>query len=108
MYRKLRNTARFLLANLTDFAPADRLPYNQLQEVRCETTEEFGSDPSDQVDRYVLHRLGEFCAGAVESYDAYAFNRGSTASVYPALLSYPCSCVGGSTADDHHAVVVLL
>lgn len=41
-YRKIRNTARFLLSNLNDFDPAaDSLPYAELREV----------------DRWFLHRL---------------------------------------------------
>jgi isoleucyl-tRNA synthetase len=42
VYRRIRNTCRFLLGNLADFDPtADRLPYAQLQEL----------------DRLMLHRL---------------------------------------------------
>ena len=32
-YRKIRNTLRFLVSNLYDFDPADRLPLDRMQEV---------------------------------------------------------------------------
>jgi isoleucyl-tRNA synthetase len=57
-YRKIRNTCRFLLANLYDFDPArDQLPLQGLQEV----------------DRYALARYGEVARDVVDAYDAYDF-----------------------------------
>jgi isoleucyl-tRNA synthetase len=56
-YRKIRNTLRYLLANLYDFDPAvDRLPLERL----------------DEIDRYILARygrLGERMAAAYARYD---------------------------------------
>ncbi|MEL7511930.1 MAG: isoleucine--tRNA ligase [Cyanobacteria bacterium J06554_3] len=61
VYRKIRNTARFLLGNLHDFAPAkDAVPYEQLPEL----------------DKYMLHRVTEVfdeVKGAFESYQFFQF-----------------------------------
>ncbi len=58
-YRKIRNTARFLLSNLNDFNPAaDSLPYNELREV----------------DRWFLHRLQVLIEKTLAAYDAYEFH----------------------------------
>ena len=43
IYRRFRNTFRYLLGNLAGFDPAERLPYEQMPEL----------------DRWVLHRLSE-------------------------------------------------
>jgi isoleucyl-tRNA synthetase len=59
-YRKIRNTFRFLLGNLSDFDPvADRVPYDDLL----------------PLDRYMLHRLEEFKAEITRFYDEYEFHR---------------------------------
>jgi isoleucyl-tRNA synthetase len=57
-YRKIRNTCRYLLANLYDFEPSAHL-------VRLEDMQE--------VDRYALARYGEVAAAALEAYDDYDF-----------------------------------
>lgn len=58
-YRKIRNTARFLLSNLNDFDPAkDALPYEKLREV----------------DRWQLHRLQKLIGQVRAAYDAYEFH----------------------------------
>ena len=57
-YRKIRNTSRYLLANLYDFDPAQHLvPAAELEEV----------------DRYALARYADFAQAAVAAYDAYDF-----------------------------------
>jgi isoleucyl-tRNA synthetase len=57
-YRKIRNTSRYLLANLYDFDPARHtVPAAELEEV----------------DRYALARYAEFAQGAIAAYDAYDF-----------------------------------
>ncbi len=56
VYRKLRNTVRFLLGNLRDFAPG-------------ETPREL-PDP----DMWILHRLGQVLARSAEAYREYRFN----------------------------------
>ena len=60
IYRKIRNTARFLLGNLHDFDPArDGVPYQELPEL----------------DRYMLHRLTEVFAEVTEAFNSYQFFR---------------------------------
>ncbi len=60
IYRKIRNTARFLLSNLFDFDPAAHaLPYEQLTEL----------------DRYILHRTREVGLEIEAAYDSYQFFR---------------------------------
>jgi isoleucyl-tRNA synthetase len=57
-YRKVRNTCRYLLANLYDFDPAtDALPHARLQEV----------------DRYALARYADVAAGVLDAYASYDF-----------------------------------
>ncbi|RDW18483.1 isoleucine--tRNA ligase [Oceanobacillus arenosus] len=58
-YRKIRNTFRFMLANLADFDPAkDRVPEQELEEV----------------DRYMLHRLQQVVSDVRENYEKYEFS----------------------------------
>ncbi|WP_010096758.1 isoleucine--tRNA ligase [Ornithinibacillus scapharcae] len=58
-YRKIRNTFRFLLANLADFNPeTDRVAERDLEEV----------------DRYMLHRLQILVQDVRESYEKYEFS----------------------------------
>ncbi|PZV10548.1 MAG: isoleucine--tRNA ligase [Leptolyngbya sp.] len=60
VYRKIRNTARFLLGNLHDFDPAkDAVPYDQLPEL----------------DRYMLHRMTEVFADITDAFETYQFFR---------------------------------
>jgi isoleucyl-tRNA synthetase len=57
-YRKIRNTCRYLLANLYDFDPShDRLPLDSLQEV----------------DRYALARYAQVARDVLAAYDTYDF-----------------------------------
>jgi isoleucyl-tRNA synthetase len=57
-YRKIRNTCRYLLANLYDFDPArDRVPAAAMQEV----------------DRYALARYAEVARDVLDAYDRYDF-----------------------------------
>jgi isoleucyl-tRNA synthetase len=57
-YRKIRNTLRYLLANLYDFDPAlDRVPHGQLEEV----------------DRYILARYGEAGQRILSAYESYDY-----------------------------------
>lgn len=60
IYRKIRNTARFLLGNLYDFNPAtDAVTYADLPEL----------------DKYMLHRITEVLAEITEAYENYHFYR---------------------------------
>jgi isoleucyl-tRNA synthetase len=57
-YRKIRNTCRYLIANLYDFDPArDRVPPDTLEEV----------------DRYALGRYAEVARDVLVAYDEYDF-----------------------------------
>jgi len=57
-YRKIRNTARFILGNLNDFDPdADRLPCQELTDI----------------DRWALWRLSQLTADVTQDYDNYRF-----------------------------------
>jgi isoleucyl-tRNA synthetase len=70
LYRRLRNTLRWILGSLAGWTPAEHLPEAEMPEL----------------ERWVLHRLGELDAqirGAVESYD--------WAGVYPALHAFCAS-----------------
>ncbi|MFC3040259.1 isoleucine--tRNA ligase [Virgibacillus xinjiangensis] len=58
-YRKIRNTFRFMLANLSDFNPeTDRVAEAEMEEV----------------DRYMLHRLQRLLADVRESYDRFEYS----------------------------------
>ena len=60
IYRKVRNTARFLLGNLHDFDPAQHaVPYDQLPEL----------------DRYMLHRIREVFLDVDDAFENYQFFR---------------------------------
>jgi isoleucyl-tRNA synthetase len=69
LYRKLRNTLRFTLANLSGFAESERHAAHDMPEL----------------DRFVLHRLSELDQVVREGYVAYDFNR-----VFHALANF-CS-----------------
>ena len=59
-YRRIRNTARFLLGNLNDFdSTKDLLPVNELL----------------TLDQWVINRLHEVQAKILENYTTYAFHR---------------------------------
>ncbi|WP_423187371.1 isoleucine--tRNA ligase [Alishewanella sp. d11] len=59
-YRRIRNTARFLLANLNGFNPAtDLLPFNQLVEL----------------DLWVVNRAAQLQQEIVDAYDNYQFHQ---------------------------------
>lgn len=57
-YRKIRNTFRFMLANLEDFNP---------------NTDAIAEEKLEEVDRYMLHQLQNLIASVKESYEAYDF-----------------------------------
>jgi isoleucyl-tRNA synthetase len=58
-YRKIRNTCRFILGNLTDFDPArDAVPLAQLPDI----------------DRWALHQMNAMRARVVEAYENYQFH----------------------------------
>ncbi|MBX3657210.1 MAG: isoleucine--tRNA ligase [Ramlibacter sp.] len=58
-YRRIRNTLRFLLANVSDFdAATDAVPLDQMLEI----------------DRYALARAAQFQAGVLAHFEAYEFH----------------------------------
>ncbi|MDA8521857.1 isoleucine--tRNA ligase [Acidovorax sp. NCPPB 4044] len=58
-YRRIRNTLRFLLANVSDFDPArDAVPFDQMLEI----------------DRYALTRAAQFQAEVLAHYQVYEFH----------------------------------
>lgn len=60
VYRKIRNTARFLLGNLHDFNPGqDRVPDKELP----------------QLDHYMLHRMTEVFTEVTEAFESFQFFR---------------------------------
>jgi isoleucyl-tRNA synthetase len=60
VYRKIRNTARYLISNLSDFDPSRHaVPVSQLTEL----------------DRYALHRLQEVVAEVTQAFDRFEFYR---------------------------------
>lgn len=57
-YRRVRNTARYILGNSNDFNPnTDKVPYDQLMEI----------------DKWVLHKLEVLKRKVTENYDKYEF-----------------------------------
>ena len=66
-YRKIRNTLKFLLTNVSDFDPKDSLPYEELE----------------LVDKYMLIKLNDFIKQIKENYDSFDFGE-----VYRNVLAY--------------------
>ena len=78
-YRKIRNTLRYLVANLYDFDPGvDRLPLDRLEEI----------------DRYILGRYGELGQRIVEAYAAYDY-----ATVFQGLNAFATVDLSSFYAD---------
>ncbi|PIQ26791.1 isoleucine--tRNA ligase [bacterium (Candidatus Blackallbacteria) CG17_big_fil_post_rev_8_21_14_2_50_48_46] len=59
IYKKIRNTMRFMLSNLYDFSPEKALPYAELSEL----------------DRHLLHKLQNVITQVRSSFENYAFYR---------------------------------
>ena len=58
IFKKIRNTARFLLGNIYDFDPAnDYVDYNELQ----------------KIDRFALHKLNKLVKDVTDAFDNYEF-----------------------------------
>ncbi|MBF0202139.1 MAG: isoleucine--tRNA ligase [Desulfamplus sp.] len=58
-YRRIRNTCRFMLGNLSDFNPDEDMS---------------SIDGMSDMDRFILHRLGVILEKAMASYDSYEFH----------------------------------
>jgi isoleucyl-tRNA synthetase len=57
-YRKIRNTARYMLSNLYDFRPSDAVPYRELL----------------PLDRRILRQTRQVARRVAEAYDTYEFH----------------------------------
>ncbi len=57
-YRRIRNTARYLLANLNDFSPTDSVSFDEMLEM----------------DRWILMKLNSIIGKANNAYDNYEFH----------------------------------
>jgi isoleucyl-tRNA synthetase len=66
-YRRIRNTFRFLLSNLYDFAPADAVPLDDMIEL----------------DRYAMVRLSDLVGDVTAAYDEWRFH-----AVYRHIYEY--------------------
>ncbi len=79
IYRKLRNTFRFLLGNLNDFNPAkDTVPFEQMQ----------------PLDQYILARTAELTGKVLRWYDEMEFHR-----VYHAINEFCTSDLSATYLD---------
>lgn len=102
VYRKLRNTARYLLGNLSDFNPkTDRVAYEKLS----------------PIDQFILHRLSSLVKEVTEDFDRFEFFK------YYQLLQNFCVVdlssfyfdiakdrlyTGGKTSESRRAVQTVL
>jgi isoleucyl-tRNA synthetase len=59
VYRKIRNTARYILGNIHDFDVNNPVPYEDLQEI----------------DKWALIRLNKLVKDCIKNYDEYDFNK---------------------------------
>ena len=57
-YRRIRNTARFLVGNLNEFEPTDCLPWQDMLEL----------------DQWAVHTAKQLDADIVKAYDEYRFH----------------------------------
>ncbi|MEH7084541.1 isoleucine--tRNA ligase [Neobacillus drentensis] len=67
VYRKIRNTFRFLLGNLADFTPSDKVAYEDLREV----------------DQFMLVKLNKLIKNVRNAYENYEF-----AGIYHAINNF--------------------
>ena len=58
VYRKIRNTARYILGNISDYNPEEPVEYNKLQEI----------------DKWALTRLNKLIKDCTNNYDKYDFH----------------------------------
>ncbi|MDR3195713.1 MAG: isoleucine--tRNA ligase [Endomicrobium sp.] len=62
-YRKIRNTLRFLLGNISDFNAKKSLAFKEMQEI----------------DKYALSRLQQLISSTAASYESYEFHKAASA-----------------------------
>uniref|UniRef100_A0A453CC50 isoleucine--tRNA ligase n=1 Tax=Aegilops tauschii subsp. strangulata TaxID=200361 RepID=A0A453CC50_AEGTS len=87
MYRKLRGTMRFLLANLHDWKPENSVPYSDLP----------------KIDQYALFQLENVVASMKDGYDNYQFYKIYQSDHMRCTIVILCDaiCLGWSTSDIH-------
>ncbi|MCK5071623.1 MAG: class I tRNA ligase family protein, partial [Desulfocapsa sp.] len=101
-YRKIRNTIRYMLGNVTDFDPSvDAVPFDKM----------------DEMDRWALGRFEELRAKVTKAYDDYEFHPihqalnyfcGTTmSSFYLDILKDRLYCSGTSSESRRSAQTVL-
>lgn len=66
-YRKIRNTFKFIIGNLGDFNPADKIAYSELPDL----------------DKWLLHKLYQLQHQTIEAYDKFEFHL-----VYRKLINF--------------------
>ncbi|HNV46359.1 MAG TPA: isoleucine--tRNA ligase [Spirochaetota bacterium] len=66
-YRKIRNTFKFIIGNLSDFSPDKAVPYAQLADI----------------DKWMLHKLYHLANQTMESYEKFEFHM-----VYRRILNF--------------------
>ena len=66
-YRKIRNTFKFILGNITDFTEKDLVPYEMLS----------------GLDKWILHKLYHLSRSVIESYEKFEFHM-----VYRRILNF--------------------
>ena len=58
VYRKIRNTARYILGNIADYNPNEPIQYEELQEI----------------DQYALYKLNQLIKNVTQSFESYDFH----------------------------------
>ena len=59
IYKKIRNTARFMLGNLSDFDP---------------NTEYLDYELRDDIDKYIMYKANQVIKDCIKNYDSYSFH----------------------------------
>ncbi|HQO01484.1 MAG TPA: class I tRNA ligase family protein, partial [Spirochaetota bacterium] len=57
-YRKIRNTMKFIIGNISDFTDDRKVPYNELPDI----------------DKWILHKLSVLSQQVIESYEKFEFH----------------------------------
>ncbi|HPQ51850.1 MAG TPA: isoleucine--tRNA ligase [Spirochaetota bacterium] len=57
-YRKIRNTMKFIIGNISDFTDDQKIPYNELPDI----------------DKWILHKLSVLSQQVIESYEKFEFH----------------------------------
>ena len=58
-YRRIRNTFKFIIGNISDFSESDKAPYDELEDI----------------DKWILHKLYELSEKVIEHYNNYEFHQ---------------------------------